>query len=59
MLIYTFAVAFPCRIATLLLDRQGLLRHREGGPFTGNLPNELACERRRRFDARAVSAERD
>jgi hypothetical protein len=64
MLIYSFAVALPWRIVTLLLpDRQGLSTpavrpiHDDGG-----LPNGFVFERPRRtvhFDDRAVTVERD
>ena len=65
MLIYTFAVALPWRIVTLLLpDRQGLSTPPGVRPIydTGGLPHGFVFERPRRlvrFDDRAVVVERD
>jgi uncharacterized heparinase superfamily protein len=65
MLIYTFAVALPWRIVTLLLpDRQGLSMPPAVRPIydDGGLPQGFVFERPRRvvrFDDRAVSVERD
>ena len=65
MLIYTFAVALPWRIVTLLLpDRQGLSTPPAVRPIydDGGLPQGFVFERPRRvvrFDDRAVLVERD
>jgi hypothetical protein len=65
MLIYSFAVALPWRIVTLLLpDRQGLSTPPGVRPIydTGGLPHGFVFERPRRlvrFDDRAVVVERD
>ena len=65
MLIYSFAVALPWRIVTLLLpDRQGLSAPPAVRSLCddGGLPNGLVFERPRRvvrFDDRAVLVERD
>jgi uncharacterized heparinase superfamily protein len=65
MLIYSFAVALPWRIVTLLLpDRQGLSAPPAVRPLydDGGLPHGFVFERPRRvvrFDDRAVLVERD
>ena len=65
MLIYSFAVALPWRIVTLLLpDRQGLSAPPAVKPLfdRGGLPNGFVFERPRRvvrFNDRAVLVERD
>ena len=65
MLIYSFAVALPWRIVTLLLpDRQGLSTPPGVRPIydTGGLPHGFVFERPRRlvrFDDQAVVVERD
>ena len=65
MLIYSFAVALPWRIVTLLLpDRQGLSTPPAVRPIydDGGLPNGFVFERPRRtvrFDDCAVTVERD
>ena len=65
MLIYSFAVALPWRIVTLLLpDRQGLSTPPAVRPIydDGGLPQGFVFERPRRvvrFDDRAVLVERD
>ena len=65
MLIYTFVVALPWRIVTLLLpDRQGLSSPPAVRPIydDGGLPQGFVFERPRRvvrFDDRAVVVERD
>jgi hypothetical protein len=65
MLIYSFAVALPWRIVTLLLpDRQGLSTPPAVRPIydDGGLPHGFVFERPRRvvrFDDRAVLVERD
>ena len=65
MLIYSFAVALPWRIVTLLLpDRQGLATPPGVRPIydAGGLPHGFVFERPRRvvrFDDRAVLVERD
>jgi uncharacterized heparinase superfamily protein len=65
MLIYSFAVALPWRIVTLLLpDRQGLSAPPAVRPLydDGGLPHGFMFERPRRvvrFDDRAVLVERD
>jgi hypothetical protein len=65
MLIYSFAVALPWRIVTLLLpDRQGLMTPPGVRPIydTGGLPHGFVFERPRRlvrFDDQAVVVERD
>jgi hypothetical protein len=65
MLIYSFAVALPWRIVTLLLpDRQGLSSPPAVRPIydDGGLPNGFVFDRPRRtvrFDDRAVLVERD
>lgn len=65
MLIYSFAVALPWRIVTLLLpDRQGPSTPPAVRPLydTGGLPHGFVFERPRRlvrFDDRAVLVERD
>jgi hypothetical protein len=65
MLIYSFAVALPWRIVTLLLpDRQGLSAPPPVRPIydDGGLPHGFVFERPRRmvrFDDRAVLVERD
>ena len=65
MLIYSFAVALPWRIVTLLLpDRQGLSAPPAVRPLydDGGLPHGLVFERPRRvvrFDDRAVLVERE
>lgn len=65
MLIYSFAVALPWRIVTLLLpDRQGLAAPPAVRPLydAGGLPHGFVFERPRRvvrFDDRAVLVERD
>ena len=65
MLIYSFAVALPWRIVTLLLpDRQGLSTPPGVRPIydAGGLPHGFVFERPRRlvrFDDQAVVVERD
>jgi hypothetical protein len=65
MLIYSFAVALPWRIVTLLLpDRQGLSAPPGVRPIydAGGLPHGFVFDRPRRlvhFNDRAVLVERD
>jgi hypothetical protein len=65
MLIYSFAVALPWRIVTLLLpDRQGLATPPAVRPMfdDGGLPNGFVFDRPRRvvhFDDREVLVERE